>query len=44
MKFGLQAPCYTLLQGKNQFLAKEDEKFEFQPKREDGSILRQFES
>jgi hypothetical protein len=39
MKFGQQAPCYTLLPGKkNQFPSKGDQKFEFHSKREIGSI------
>jgi hypothetical protein len=29
VKFGQQAPYYTLLQGKNKFPAKGDQKFEF---------------
>jgi hypothetical protein len=40
IKFGQQAPCYILLQEKNQFLAKEDQKFKFQSKREIGLIPR----
>jgi hypothetical protein len=38
MKFGQQAPGYTLLQGKNQFPSIEDQKFEFHSKREFGLI------
>jgi hypothetical protein len=43
MKFGRQAPCYTLLQGKCKFPAKEDQKFEFPLKMEFGLILLLFE-
>jgi hypothetical protein len=32
MKFGQQAPCYTLLLGKINFHQKGDEKFEFHSK------------
>jgi hypothetical protein len=38
MKFGQQAPCYTLLQEKNTFSAKEDQKVEFHSKWEIGLI------
>jgi hypothetical protein len=38
MKFGQQAPYYTLLQEKNHFPAKEDQKVEFYSKREIGLI------
>jgi hypothetical protein len=34
MKSGQEAPDYTLLQGKNQFPSKEDQKFEFHSKKE----------
>jgi hypothetical protein len=34
MKFGQQAPGYTLLQEKNQFPSKEDQKVEFHSKSE----------
>jgi hypothetical protein len=34
MKSGQQAPGCTLLQGKNEFPTKGDQKFEFQSKRE----------
>jgi hypothetical protein len=44
MKFEQQAPCHILLQGKNEFPAKVDPKFEFHSKREIGLILRLFES
>jgi hypothetical protein len=40
MKFGQQAPYYTLLQGKNPFPAKEDQKVELHSKREIRLISR----
>jgi hypothetical protein len=40
MQFGQQAPGYTLFPGKNAFLSKEDQNFEFLMKREFGLILR----
>jgi hypothetical protein len=40
VKFGQQAPCYTLLQEKINFQQKGDQKFEFQSKREIGLISR----
>jgi hypothetical protein len=40
LKFRQQAPCYTLLQEKNPFLTKEDQKVEFHSKWEIGLISR----